>query len=81
MRGKRSIWGGRASVRRALYLAALTAKRCNPAIQALYDRLLAKGKPKKVALVACMRKLLTVLNAMRAAGTTWERSRGAPAAA
>jgi transposase len=64
LRGKRAIWGGRASVRAALYLAALTAARCNPVVRAFYLRLLTAGKAKKVALTACMRKLLTILNAM-----------------
>jgi transposase len=63
-RGRRSVYGGRASVRRALYMAALVASRWNPAIKCFYQRLLAAGKPKKVALVACMRKLLTILNAI-----------------
>ena len=64
MRGKRKIWGGRARVRAVLYMAALTATRYNPVIKAFYQRLLAVGKAKKVALTACMRKLLTILNAM-----------------
>lgn len=64
LRGRRTIWGGRASVRASLYMAALVATRCNPLIKDFYDRLLTRGKPKKVALVACMRKLLTMLNAM-----------------
>lgn len=62
--GKRSIYGGRASVRAALYMATLVATRYNPVIKAFYQRLLAVGKPKKLALTACMRKLLTILNAM-----------------
>jgi len=64
LRGKRTVWGGRAKVRAVLYMAALVASRFNPVIRAFYQRLLAAGKPKKVALVACMRKLLTILNAM-----------------
>ncbi len=64
MRGKRKIWGGRAPVRAALYMAALVATRRNPVIKAFYQRLLQAGKPKKVALTACMRKLLTTLNVM-----------------
>ena len=64
LRGKRLIWGGRASVRTALYLAALSGARWNPALRVFYDRLRAAGKPAKVALVACARKLLTILNAM-----------------
>lgn len=63
-RGKRKIWGGRAKVRAVLYMAALVASRHNPAIQPFYERLLAAGKSKKVALVACMRKLLIRLNAI-----------------
>ena len=59
-RGKRSVWGGRARVRAALYIGALVATRCNPVIRESYQRLLAAGKPKKLALTVCMRKLLTV---------------------
>jgi transposase len=70
-RGKRSTWGGRAQVRRPLYMAALVATRCNPILRAFYARLLAAGKPKKVALTACMRKLLVTLNAMLRDGTPW----------
>jgi transposase len=64
MRGKRTIFGGRATVRAMLYMAALSARRFNPAIKSFYDRLIQAGKIHKVAMVACMRKLLTVLNAM-----------------
>jgi transposase len=74
MRGKRMISGGRAQVRRALYMAALVATRFNPAIKCFYQRLLASGKPKKLALVACMRKLLTILNAMARSGKPWDQS-------
>ena len=63
-RGRQSTWGGRASVRSVLYMAALVATRHNPVIRPFYERLLRAGKPKKVALVACMRKLLTILNAI-----------------
>lgn len=63
-RGKRRIHGGRAQVRSVLYMATLTATRYNPVIKAFYDRLLKAGKEKKVALTACMRKLLTILNAI-----------------
>ena len=63
-RGRRTIWGGRAAVRAALYMGTLRATCCNPLIRPFYQRLLAKGKAKKVALVACMHKLLTILNAM-----------------
>lgn len=64
MRGKRVIWGGRKVVRDALYMATLVASRYNPTIKAYYQRLIQRGKPKKVALVACMRKLLTIVNAL-----------------
>ncbi|EUC13651.1 UNVERIFIED_ORG: transposase [Burkholderia sp. CF145] len=74
MRGKRTIFGGRGSVRRVLYMAALVAARHNPAIRLFYRRLVEAGKPKKVALVACMRKLLTILNAMVKAGRPWDAS-------
>ena len=70
-RGRRVIWGGRASVRAVLYMAALAASRHNPTIKAFYQKLLAAGKMKKVALVACMRKLLVVLNAMMKSNTPW----------
>jgi transposase len=70
-RGRRRVWGGRARVRAALYMGALVATRCNPLIRAFYRRLLAAGKPKKVALVACMHKLLTILNAMLRSQTAW----------
>jgi transposase len=72
LRGRRCTWGGRASVRAALYMGALVATRHNPVIAALYRRLLATGKPKKVALVACMHKLLLILNALLAHGTAWQ---------
>jgi transposase len=74
MRGQRSIWGGRADVRRTLYMATLTAVRRNAPLKAHYERLLAAGKRKKVALVACMRKLLTVLNAIAKNGSSWDPS-------
>lgn len=64
-RGQRRIWGGRASLRRCLYMAALVATRFNPELKAFYERLVSRGKPKKVALTACMRKLLVCLNAMQ----------------
>lgn len=64
MRGQRSIWGGRADVRRTLYMATLVAVRHNPVIKAYYEKLVSAGKRKKVALVAAMRKMLTMLNAM-----------------
>jgi transposase len=71
MRGHRSIWGGRAMVRAALYMAALTAVRVNPVITALHRRLVLAGKPPKVALTACAHKLLTILNAMIRKGSPW----------
>lgn len=70
-RGERHIAGGRASVRRVLYLAAVSARRCNPTIRETYERLTAKHKASKVALVACARKLLTVLNALMRTGSDW----------
>jgi transposase len=63
MRGRRAIWRGRAGVRSVLYMATVTAIRCNPAIRGFHHQLTARGKPKKLAIVACMRKLLTILNA------------------
>jgi transposase len=71
MRGVRSIRGGRHTVRTALYMAAMSASRCNPVIRATYQRLRARGKCFKVAIVACMRKLLTILNTIAARGTPW----------
>ena len=70
-KGKREVWGGRAPVRAALYMGALVATRHNPVIAEFYERLLKAGKPKKVALVACMRKLLSILNAMIRDRTPW----------
>jgi transposase len=69
--GSRSIWGGRAQVRRTLYMSTLVATKCNPVISSLYNRLVERGKPKKVAIVACMRKLLIISNAMIRDRTTW----------
>lgn len=74
MRGRRSIFGGRAEVRHTLYMAALAAIRFNPVIKRFYARLVEAGKPKKVAIVACMRKLLTILNAMVRTGKKWDES-------
>ena len=71
MRGQRTIWGGRADVRRTLYMAALVATRHNPVLRLFYERLLAAGKPKKVALVAAMRKLLGMLNAIAKRRSSW----------
>lgn len=70
-RGRRMIWGGRSSVRAALYMAALVASRHNPVLARFYQRLTAAGKPKKVALVAVMRRLLTIINAMIKHQTPW----------
>jgi transposase len=70
-KGQRGIRGGRAEVRSVLYMATVTAVRCNPQIRTVYERLLAAGKKPKVALIACARKLLTVLNAMMRTNTTW----------
>jgi transposase len=70
-RGKRSIWGGRAHVRAVLYMATLSAVRVNPVLQALYQRLLRAGKPRKVAIVACMHKLLRICNAILSNQTPW----------
>lgn len=71
LRGRRTIWGGRAPVRAALYMATLAATKWNPVIRAAYRRLRAAGKAPKVALVACMRKLLTILNAMMKQRSPW----------
>ena len=70
-RGSRRCWGGRGRVRAALYMAALVGVRYNPTLKEFYERLLRAGKPKKVALTACMRKLLTILNAMLKHHTAW----------
>lgn len=70
-RGKRAIWGGRANVRHVLYMATHSARRYNPQIKAMWDRLTAAGKPPKVVLVACMRKLLIILNAILRSGQPW----------
>lgn len=70
--GKRMISGGRTSVRCGLFMATLVAIRHNPVIQTFYERLLANGKLKKVALVACMRKLLVILNAMIRDNKSWQ---------
>jgi len=71
LRGRRAVWGGRSRIRAILYMGALVATRHNSVIRAFYERLLAAGKPKKVALTACMRKLLTILNAMMKHRTPW----------
>lgn len=74
MRGQRSIWGGRSDVRRTLYMATLVAVHHNPVFKLFYERLLAAGKLKKVALVAAMRKMLAVLNAIAKSGKHWDDS-------
>jgi len=71
MKGQRRVWGGRANVRQALYMSALVGTRYNPVIRAFYKRLTEKGKTPKVALTACMRKLLVILNTMAKTGTRW----------
>ena len=75
VRGKRRVWGGRARIRAVLYMGALAASRFNPVIRDFYQRLLAAGKPKKVALTACMRKLLVVLNSMLKSSSSWRAQR------
>ena len=75
LRGIRTTWGGRSSVRKTLYMATLSATRSNPAIQEFYGRLVAAGKPKKVALTACMRKLLAILGAVLRNRSPWDRGR------
>ncbi len=71
LRGKRRIFGGRKGIRRVLYMACMSAKRCNPVIRALFERLMKKGKVFKVAITACMRKMLTIMNAMLRDGANW----------
>jgi len=70
-KGRRSIWGGRAKVRTVLYMCAVTAIRCNPKIKVFYDRLREAGKCFKVAITACMRKLLVIINSMIKTETCW----------
>ena len=79
LKGRRAIWGGRAHVRAALYMAALVATRRNPVIRTFYQRLCQTGKAKKLALTACMRKLLTILNAMLKNRTPWRGTASQPA--
>lgn len=76
LRGRRTIWGGRATVRAVLYMSTLVAVKHNPVLKAFYVRLCAAGKAKKVALTACMRKLLTILNAMGKHQTPWQPREG-----
>jgi len=79
LHGKRMVWGGRAHVRAALYMATVVATRYNPVIKTFYQRLCQAGKAKKLALTACMRKLLTILNAMLKSGTPWRAAANQPA--
>jgi transposase len=81
MRGKRTTWGGRAMVRSALYMATLTAVRHNAVLRAFHHRLREKGKPKKVVLVACMHKLLSIMNAIFKSNTPWNPNFHNPATA
>lgn len=73
-RGRRTSWGGRAKVRSALYMAALVGSRRNPVLKGFYQRLISFGKPKKLALTAVMRKLLTILNAMVRDNKRWQNA-------
>jgi transposase len=79
-RGKRHIAGGRSAVRHVVYMATVSARTHNPVIRSFYERLLAAGKPPKVALVACMRKLLTILNAIMRDGAAWDPTKSAATA-
>jgi transposase len=81
LHGRRSIWAGRASVRSTLYMATLTVTRCNPLIRAFYLRLCDAGKPRKVAITAAMRKLLTILNAILKQQIPWQTPHEASCAA
>jgi transposase len=74
LRGRRRCWGGRADLRTTLYMATVSALRYNPVIRAFYQRLVSAGKAKKLAITACMRKLLTILNAMVRDNTTWNEN-------
>jgi len=76
MRGKRTIWGGRSQVRSVIYMATLSAVKYNPAIKVFYERLVGKGKPKKKALVACMRKLIIIANSMIRNDVDWNPNHG-----
>lgn len=77
-KGKRITWGGRADVRSMLYMATMSAIRFNAVIKPFYERLLAKGKPKKVAIVACMHKILTILNAIVKSNKPWDEHHFSP---
>ena len=74
LQGKRTVWGGRARVRTALYMGAMAASRFNPVIRDFHQRLLSAGKPKKLALTACMRKLLVILNSMLKHSSSWNQA-------
>jgi transposase len=76
-KGTRKVWGGRAQVRAVLYMAAVSATRANPVIRAFYQRLIAAGKKPKVAITACMRRLLSILNVMIKNGTRWQEKEAA----
>ena len=80
VRGRRVIWGGRAQVRATLYMGTLVAVQHNPVLRCFYARLLAAGKPKKLALVACMHKLLLILNAVLRQRTPWQPPASPPPA-
>ncbi|WP_042985085.1 IS110 family transposase, partial [Vibrio harveyi] len=73
-KGKRMIKGGRPQVRTVMYMAMMSAIQCNPVFKATYERLLAVGKPKKVAIVACMRKMVVILNSMVRDGVMWDNN-------
>ncbi len=77
-RGKRRIFGGRKGIRRVLYMACLSAKKCNPVIRSLFERLMKKGKVFKVAITACMRKMLTIMNAMTRDRVNWRAPKPIP---
>jgi transposase len=79
LRGQRTVWGGQAPVRAVLSRGTLVATRRNPVIRAFAGRLVTAGRPKNVALIACLRKRLTILNAMRRTNTTWLQSAEVPA--
>ncbi|CAK1754365.1 transposase [Vibrio crassostreae] len=73
-KGKRVIQGGRAQVRTVLYMAMMAAMQCNPVFKATYARLVAAGKPKKVAIIACVRKMVVTLNSMLRDGAMWDEN-------
>lgn len=75
LRGIRTVWGGRSAIRKTLYMATLAATRSNPAVKSFYERLVAAGKPKKVALTACMRKLLAIVGAVLRNRNPWDAGR------